>query len=220
MDKKCFIIAIDGTSASGKGTLSQKLAEHYKFDFLDTGKLYRKAALAVIEMNVDSTSESAIVECLKTVDFTLDNSIRLDNDDTGNMASVISVYPMVRSFLNKFQLDFPNDRKGVVIDGRDIGTVIFPQADIKLYVTANLEKRAERRFKQLQNMGKQVIFDDILRDLRERDERDSSRKVAPLKAAADAIHIDTSLLDPDSVLDLVITLTHYAVDVYFENKVA
>lgn len=220
MNKNCFIIAIDGTCASGKGTLSKKLAAHYGFDFLDTGKLYRKAALAVMENNINHEVESDIAECLKTLDFTIDNVHKLDSDDIGNLASKISVYPEVRKCLDSIQKNFPYGRRGVVIDGRDIGTVIFPDADIKLYVTAGIEKRAERRFKQLQNMGKAVIFDDILRDLRERDERDSTRKVAPLKAAADAIHIDTSLLDPDSVLDLVITLTHHAVDANFQEKVA
>ena len=147
-------------------------------------------------------------------------ALELDTEEIGRAASQLGAIPEVREALNKAQRDFAIGKNGIVMDGRDIGTIIFPNADIKLYVTATPEIRAERRFKQLQNLGKEVIYDDVLRDLRERDERDSNRKVAPLKPALDALHIDSTLLDQISVLELVITLTQGAVNERFMSKCA
>ncbi len=217
---ECFIIAVDGTAASGKGTLAEKLAAYYKFDFLDTGKIYRTAAFHIQQQNIDFQNLSAISECIKGLDFSKMTALELDTEEIGRAASQLGAIPEVREALNQAQRDFAIGKTGIVVDGRDIGTVIFPNADIKLYVSATPEIRAERRFKQLQNMGKEVIFDDVLRDLRERDERDSNRKVAPLKPALDALHIDTTLLDQASVLELVITLTQGAVTEKFMPKCA
>ena len=218
--ENCFIIAVDGTAASGKGTLAEKLAAHYKFDYLDTGKIYRTAGFHALQQNIDFQNISAILECIKSLDFSEMTALELDTEEIGRAASQLGAIPEVREALNKAQRDFAIGKNGIIVDGRDIGTIIFPNADIKLYVTATPEIRAERRFKQLQNLGKEVIYDDVLRDLRERDERDSNRKVAPLKPALDALHIDSTLLDQISVLELVITLTQGAINERFMSKCA
>ena len=217
---ECFVIAVDGTAASGKGTLAEKLAAHYKFDYLDTGKIYRTAGFHALQQNIDFQNIAAILECIKSLDFSKMTALELDTEEIGRAASQLGAIPEVREALNKAQRDFAIGKNGIVMDGRDIGTIIFPNADIKLYVTATHEIRAERRFKQLQNLGKEVIYDDVLRDLRERDERDSNRKVAPLKPALDALHIDSTLLDQISVLELVITLTQGAINERFMSKCA
>jgi CMP/dCMP kinase len=217
---ECFIIAVDGTAASGKGTLAEKLAAHYKFDYLDTGKIYRTAGFHALQQNIAFQNIAAILECIKGLDFSKMTALELDTEEIGRAASQLGAIPEVREALNKAQRDFAIGKNGIIVDGRDIGTIIFPNADIKLYVTATPEIRAERRFKQLQNLGKEVIYDDVLRDLRERDERDSNRKVAPLKPALDALHIDSTLLDQISVLELVITLTQGAVNERFMSKCA
>jgi cytidylate kinase len=202
-----YVIAIDGTSASGKGTLSSNLAKHYGFDYLDTGKIYRTLGWYVLKQGVDLSNIEDISSCIKSIDFSKDIPGNIEGEDIGSMASKLGAIPEVRELLNQEQKDFAIGKIGVVVDGRDIGTVIFPNADFKLFVTADQEIRAKRRFKQLQNKGKNVIYDDVLRDIRERDERDSTREVAPLKPARDAIKLDTSQLDADSVLELVIALT-------------
>lgn len=216
----CFIIAVDGTAASGKGTLAEKLAAHYQFDYLDTGKIYRTAGFHIMGQHIDFDDISSVLDCIRTLDFSQMTALELDTEEIGRAASKLGAIPEVREALNKAQRDFAIGKKGIVMDGRDIGTIIFPNADIKIFVTATPEIRAERRYKQLQNQGKDIIYNDVLRDLRERDERDSTRKVAPLKPALDAFHIDTSLLDSASVLELVITLTQGAVADRFMPKCA
>ncbi|MFN8912336.1 MAG: (d)CMP kinase [Alphaproteobacteria bacterium] len=146
-----FIISIDGVAASGKGTLSERLAQHHNFDFLDTGKMYRKLGYHVIENKIDFNDVESILKIVNTIDFS-DLSQSLHTDDISHTASQISKHPDVRESLNIFQKTFPIGRVGCVIDGRDIGTVIFPDADIKFFITADVEIRADRRFKQLQKI--------------------------------------------------------------------
>lgn len=201
------VIAIDGTAASGKGTLSRKLAAIMGFGFLDTGLLYRAVGHKVFRDKVKISDVKAVVKCIKEIDFSDLTDPNLLTVHSGSMASKISVIPEVRKALVNAQRDFPEGKIGAVVDGRDIGTVIFPNADIKLFITADVEIRAERRFKQLQSMGKSVIYDDVLEELRERDARDSNRKVAPLKPAKDSVVVDTTSLNADSVLELAIALT-------------
>lgn len=208
---RAFIIAIDGTAASGKGTLSKALAKQIGFEYLDTGLLYRIAAYNLIKNKIDIAAPHKIVNYLKTVHFAGYESINLHVDEIGNIASRIATFAEVRGFLNNLQLEFPLGKKGVVIDGRDIGTVVFPDADLKFFITAEVEIRAERRYKQLKNSGKDVIFADVLRDLRERDERDIHRKVAPTVAAMDAIIIDTTHLEAAAVLELTLALSQKAI---------
>lgn len=201
------IIAIDGTAASGKGTLSRSLAAHMGFDFLDTGLLYRAVGYNMYMQKIKISDVKSILKMIREIDFSDLSDPNLLTVNSGSMASKVSVIPEVRKALIDAQRDFPNGRAGAVVDGRDIGTVIFPEADIKLYITADVEIRAKRRFNQLQNMGKSVIYEDVLGELRERDARDSGRKAAPLKPADDAVVVDTTNLNAASVLDLVISLT-------------
>ncbi|MCE2992763.1 MAG: (d)CMP kinase [Alphaproteobacteria bacterium] len=212
-----FIISIDGVAASGKGTLSERLAQHHNFDFLDTGKMYRKLGYHVIENKIDFNDVESILKIVNTIDFS-DLSQSLHTDDISHTASQISKHPDVRESLNIFQKTFPIGRVGCVIDGRDIGTVIFPDADIKFFITADVEIRADRRFKQLQKIGKDVSFDSVLRDLKERDYRDIHRQVAPTVAADDAIVLNTSNLNADSTFELAKRLTEKAVSEYFSSK--
>lgn len=210
--RNCFIIAIDGVASSGKGTLAKKLANHFGFEHLDTGLLYRETALTIIQNNIDISNLSLLLEHIKSIPFHSEKVPELFTEEVGRIASQIATIPAVRQMLNEIQHNFPKNKKGVVIDGRDIGTIIFPNADLKFFVTASVEVRAQRRFNQLQNLGKSVIFDEVLRDLRERDDRDIHRKVAPTVAANDAIIIDTTRLDANSVLELVISLSQKAVN--------
>ena len=213
---KPFIISIDGVAASGKGTLSEKLAAHHKFDFLDTGKMYRKLGYHVLEQKIDFNDITSILQISTKIDFS-DLSPALHTDEISYAASQISKHPDIRESLNSFQKHFPIGKKGCVIDGRDIGTVIFPNADIKFFITADVEIRAGRRFKQLQKLGKDVSFELVLRDLKERDYQDINRSVAPTVAADDAIVLDTSNLDADSTFELAKRLTEKAVSEHFSQ---
>lgn len=199
-----FVIAIDGQAASGKGTLSRKLSQHLSAAYLDTGKLYRAVGLIVIE-NPNLNPEQAAQHFMDNFDPDILAYDRLGDDDVGQAASKISTQQAVRDILFNFQRDFaskPGDAyKGAVLDGRDIGTVICPDADVKLFIEADIEIRAERRTKELQSKGITVTYEAVLQDMRERDARDASRQAAPMVAAPDALKIDTSLLSPDEVFD-------------------
>ncbi|HPD82534.1 MAG: (d)CMP kinase [Alphaproteobacteria bacterium] len=200
-----LIIAIDGPAASGKGSLAKKLAEYLGFDFLDTGALYRRVALKVIQNNVKSDDIAAIINCAKALSTNLDEKYDdslLRNDDVGSMASIVAQIPEVRAYLIDFQRNFAKKAvKGAVLDGRDIGTVICPDADIKLFVTASLEKRAQRRHKELQSRGINATNASVLAEMQERDERDSVRLNEHLTPHNNAIVIDTSDMTPQEVFD-------------------
>lgn len=198
------IIAIDGPSASGKGTVARKLAAHFGFAHLDTGLLYRAVGLAVLRAGNDPTNVMAATKAAETLNA--DAMIALDDpalreDAAGLAASKVAVLPGVRAALLKFQQDFcakPSGGKpGAVLDGRDIGTVIAPHATVKFYVTASTEARAQRRFKELQGQSENVTYAAVLKDLQERDARDAERTVAPAKPAPDAIILDTTLMNAD-----------------------
>ena len=188
-----MIIAVDGPAASGKGTIARALAAHYKLPHLDTGLLYRAVALNLLQTGGDPDSEfSAARACdISQIDFA---DPELKSEAVGGIASRISAYRMVREALLERQRVFAGRPGGAVLDGRDIGTVIAPDADAKLYVTATPQVRAHRRFAELQRLGLNVHYDDVLADIRARDERDSGRVEAPLKPAADALILDTSEL--------------------------
>lgn len=204
MDKKC-IIAIDGPAASGKGSLAKKLATMLEYDFLDTGALYRRVALKVLEQNIDPTDEDAVITAAKALEAELgekydDSALRTDN--VGSTASKIAQIQAIRDILVEFQRNFAqNAEKGAVLDGRDIGTVICPNADIKLFVTASLEKRAQRRTLELQSRGIEVTKPSVLAEMQERDDRDKARLDEHLKPDHDNILIDTSDMTPEQVLD-------------------
>lgn len=197
-----MIIAIDGPAASGKGTLAKRLAQHFGFAHLDTGKLYRAVGLAVLQAGEDPEDTVAAERAANALaPSDLDNTA-LSGDDAAVAASKVASIPAVRDALLAFQRRFaespPDGAAGAVIDGRDIGTVVCPDASAKLFVTAGVEIRAERRHKELLGRGETIIYARVLQDLTERDERDSNRAVSPLKAANDAIVLDTSTLDPDA----------------------
>ncbi len=199
-----MIIAIDGPAAAGKGTLAQNLAKHFHYAFLDTGRLYRAVGYAVLQAGKDPADEEAAVGEAKklkpeSINKLLENPA-LREEASGEAASKVAVIPAVRAALLDLQRDFARNpffvdgsaAKGAVLDGRDIGTVVCPDADFKFFVTASPEVRATRRFKELRERGENPDYDTILKDVKARDERDSNRAAAPLKAAADAKILDTS----------------------------
>lgn len=200
-----IIISIDGPAASGKGSLAKKLAEMLDYDFLDTGALYRRVALKVLSENIDPADTQAVIDAAKRFKDELgqdydDSSLRSDN--VGSTASVIAQIQPVRDILIDFQREFAQKApKGAVLDGRDIGTVICPDADIKFFITASTEKRAERRYKELQSRGISVTNAAVLAEMQERDERDSIRLNEHLKPAHKVNIIDTSDMTPQEVLD-------------------
>lgn len=194
-----MIIAVDGPAASGKGTVARALAAHFGLPHMDTGLLYRATAWNLMEMGGDPDSEFAAARAtdLSQIDF---NDAQLKSEMVGGIASRISVYPQVRQALLERQRRFARQPGGAVLDGRDIGTVIAPEAEVKLFVAARPEVRAQRRYAELRAQGLDVHFPDVLADIRARDERDCRRDAAPLVMAKDAILLDTSDLDIDAAI--------------------
>ena len=187
-----LVIAIDGPSASGKGTLGRRLAAHFGLAHLDTGLLYRAVGWAAFRTG---RAPAEVADVLTTYD--LENP-ELRSDEAGQMGSRVAAMPEVRANLLKFQKDFASKGRGAVLDGRDIGTVICPDAPVKIFVTASSEARAERRYQELRGRGVDTIKPRVLAEMAERDRRDSERAAAPLKAAPDAYHLDTSDMDADA----------------------
>ncbi|WP_294188798.1 (d)CMP kinase [uncultured Sphingomonas sp.] len=200
-----MIIAVDGPAASGKGTIAKALARHYHLPHLDTGLLYRAVAATVRRMELDPEKEADAVAACDFDELTLaDPGLR--DDDVGQLASVVSAHPLVRAALLQRQKRFAHQEGGAVLDGRDIGTVIAPDALAKLFVRATPTIRAQRRHAELKNRGSGVSYDQVLADIRARDERDSSRSAAPLVPAADAALLDTSFLSIDASVAKAIAL--------------
>jgi len=201
-----FVIAIDGPAASGKGTLARRLAEHFGLAHLDTGKLYRATAFLVLAAGGDPADPATATAAARQVDPTRLADPALLTEEVAQASSVVAAIPSVRAALLDRQRDFaahpPAPFRGAVLDGRDIGTAICPEATVKLFVTASPEARAERRLRELRERGSTVIYGDVLQDMKERDARDSERRVAPLAAAPDAVTIDTTGLDADQVFGL------------------
>jgi len=196
------IIAIDGPAASGKGTLARRLAQHLGLAHLDTGRLYRAVALRVLTGGAepaDPASAEAAAEALTAADL---KDPRLREERVAQASSVVAAVPAVRQALLAFQRDFarrpPGGAQGAVLDGRDIGTVICPDAEAKLFVTATTEARARRRFEELRESGEPAIYKAVLQDMKVRDARDSDRRAAPLVPADDAFVLDTTALDADA----------------------
>ena len=196
-NKKRPVIAVDGPAASGKGTIARALAARFDLPFMDTGLLYRAVALNLWRWGGDPADEFEALRAADDLGFDPDDE-ELRSEPVSAIASRISVYPSVRAALLERQHDFARQQAGAVLDGRDIGTVIAPEAEVKLFVTASPEIRAQRRLKELEQRGMNAHYDDVLADIHARDERDSTREVAPLKPAPDAIILDTSDLDLDS----------------------
>ena len=195
-------IAIDGPAASGKGTLCKRLAAYYDFDLLDTGLLYRAAAAHCAKAEIDLEDEESVGRYVESLEHIDTEQRDLRTESVGSMASKISRYPLVRAALLDYQRDFaahPPNQKGAILDGRDIGTVICPDTPYKIFLTASAEVRAKRRFIEMQNLGKDSDFSDILADVQRRDAQDQNRAIAPLIPADDACIINTSTLDADCV---------------------
>jgi cytidylate kinase len=194
-----FCVAIDGPAAAGKGTVSRAVADVFGFAHLDTGLLYRATGAKTFE----GLSPLEAAQNLTAEDLQRDD---LRSGDAGQAASRVAALSEVRDALVDFQRAFARRNGGAVLDGRDIGTVICPDAEVKLYVTASDEVRAQRRFAELVAAGEEVTLEGVLRDLRERDERDSARATAPLKPAEDAIVIDTTDMSIDDAVAQVVAL--------------
>jgi cytidylate kinase len=196
-----MIIAIDGTTSSGKGTLAKRLAKHYGLPHLDTGLLYRAVALAALTKGIDFSDERACVLLAEHIDLAELDERELRGAGVGAAASVVASLGAVRKALFEKQRKFAMREGGAVLDGRDIGTVIAPEADVKLWVDASVEERARRRFLELSSLGENVTQEGVLAQLQERDARDSSRKDAPMKPAADSVWIDTTNLDVEGMVE-------------------
>ena len=205
-----MIIAIDGSAASGKGTLAKRVASKFGYDYLDTGALYRAVALSLLKAGVNSNNidEKQAVNSASELDLSLTQTVEIRTDNVAALASIVAAISPVRAELLALQRSFaaaPPSGKGAVLDGRDIGTIVLPSADIKFFIDADLDIRAERRTKELLQAGQSVMFRDVLADMTARDDRDRTRSVAPLKAADDAITIDTSNMDAAAVLALALS---------------
>lgn len=200
-----MIIAVDGPAASGKGTIARALARQYRLPHMDTGLLYRAAALNLLQTGGDPESEFAAARACDLSQIDLADP-ELKSETVGGIASRISAYPLVRQGLLERQRAFAGQPGGAVLDGRDVGTVIAPEADAKLFVTARPEVRAQRRYAELKAAGLAVHFADVLADIRARDARDSGRAAAPLVQAGDALLLDTSELDAEAAVAEAVAL--------------
>jgi cytidylate kinase len=218
MDKDMpYIITIDGPSGSGKGSLALRLAKQLGLNLLDSGAIYRLAALKAIQQSADLAQESSVLDAIQTLDIRfeigeelsipfldgVDESIRIREEAIPKAASIIAQYPKVRQRLLALQQDYFQP-PGLVADGRDLGTVVFPQARFKFFLYASVEIRAQRRHNQLIAMGISSNIAQLQSDLAERDERDRNRTESPLLPAADALVIDSSILDLEQVIELVL----------------
>ncbi len=197
-----MIIALDGPAAAGKGTLARRLASKFNLATLDTGGLYRATGLRALESGGNPADPAVAEAAAKAVRADDMANPALREERVGAAASIVAAIPEVRAALLAFQRDFahhpPAGFDGAVLDGRDIGTVVCPDADVKLYVTASAEARATRRFKELQEKGVESIYSRVLQDIEQRDARDMAREAAPLKPADDALELDTTALDADA----------------------
>ncbi len=201
-----LVIAVDGPAASGKGTLARRLAAHYGLAYLDTGSLYRATGLSVAAAGGQPDDELAALEAARSLDPSIYLEDQLRSPGAGEAASQVAAIPAVRSALLEFQRNFATTPPGAVLDGRDIGTVVCPDADVKLFVTAEPETRAQRRHLEHAGRGDGLSYEDVLSDIRRRDERDSGRAVAPLKAAEDAILLDTTELGIEAAFQAALDL--------------
>ncbi len=212
-------IAIDGPAGAGKSTIAKRVAAELGFIYVDTGAMYRGIALFFLQHGVSSEDEKTIEECVKDINISLnyedgvqhlilngqDVSTDIRKEEVGNMASATSLYPCVRNRLLDLQLTMARTMD-IIMDGRDIGTVILPNADLKIYLTASVETRAERRFKELLAKGQTPNLEEIKEDIKDRDYRDMHREVAPLKCADDAVLLDSSDLSIDEVVEQIVNL--------------
>ena len=201
-----IIIAIDGPAASGKGTIAKKLSEYFGLPYLDSGLLYRIVASEVIGQNIDPLEKRSVIDLVKKINFGKSDLANLRNDNVSNVASITAQYQEVRDILLSYQRSFASN--GIVMDGRDIGTVVFPNADYKFYITATLDERTNRRFLELSEQNSELDRNIVKNDINNRDQRDMLRKIAPLAIADDAIEVDTTFMKIDDVIDFIVKYIH------------
>ncbi|AWZ02859.1 cytidylate kinase [Rhodobiaceae bacterium] len=205
-----MIIAVDGPAAAGKGTLARALAEHFGFAYLDTGSLYRGVAYAVLISGSEAQDEAAGVMAAETLDPDKIDPVAIRTPEVSEAASVVAAMPPVRAAILAFQRRFaenpPNGEPGAILDGRDIGTVVCPDADVKLYVTASAEIRAHRRWLELKGSGSDLSEAQVLADVRDRDARDTDRATSPMRPADDAHLLDTSNLSIEAAFGAAVAL--------------
>lgn len=199
-----MIIAVDGPSAAGKGTVARAIARRLGYHFLDTGSLYRMVGLAMLKAGKSGDDEVSATAFAKALDPASVAEEDLRSENVAAMASKVAALPAVRQALLDYQRQFAKRQPGAVLDGRDIGTVVCPDADLKLFITASTDVRAKRRFEELKSLGQKVDYESVLEEVMARDERDASRTTAPTRPADDAILIDTSDLTRDEVLKAVL----------------
>ncbi len=212
------VLTIDGPSGAGKGTVSRRVASILGWNYLDSGSIYRSLAIALLQQAIDPSDLTSILKVAETMELSFlcedELQVRLNGDDityklgteeTGNLASIIAALPEVRKKLLQKQKDFKKN-PGLVADGRDMGTVVFPEAEIKVFLTASADERARRRYKQLMEKGIDVNIQQITREIEERDRRDKERSIAPLAQAEDALLIDSSAMTIQQVIDRVLSL--------------
>lgn len=214
MHQKAVIIAIDGPAASGKGTLARRIAEAYKLPHLDTGLTYRGVAHALLEKGLPLDDEKLAGNEASNLDLANLDMATLSAHEIGEAASKIAVMSNVRKILVDAQREFANSGQGAVLDGRDIGTIVCPDADVKLYITASAEKRAARRHKQVDEKGGNATYEQILADIIKRDERDMGREDSPLRPASDAHLLDTSEMSIEHAFNEVLAI----VEATLKNK--
>jgi cytidylate kinase len=201
-----MIIALDGPAASGKGTLARRLAAHFGFDHLDTGLIYRAVGLAVRASGHDLDDVAAAARAARALDLTQFSAAALRSTAAGEAASMVAAIPDVRAALLEYQRAFARREPGAVLDGRDIGSVVCPEADVKLFVTATPQVRARRRWQELATLGDPLGYEVVLADIHRRDARDSERAVAPLKPASGARLLDTTLLDIEAAFQAALDI--------------
>ena len=196
-----MIIAIDGTLASGKGTIARRLSALFGWPHMDTGRLYRAVAVASLRQGIDLDDPEAVAHIPGLLDLDDFDEDSLRSGEAAQAASIVAAIPQVRAALLDLQRAFARHNKGAILDGRDIGTVVLPEADIKLWIDARIDVRAKRRWQELQAMGDTLTLTDMITELEARDARDSQRSTAPMKRAANAVLIDTTDLTIDAAVD-------------------
>jgi cytidylate kinase len=201
-----MIIAIDGPAASGKGTLAQRIGGHFGYVWLDTGLLYRAVARDALATGADLEDGAACARAAVALDAGTLGDPALRTTAIGEAASVVAKHPAVRAALLDFQRQFARTPPGAVLDGRDIGTVICPDADVKIFVTADVEVRARRRYEEYARRGENVTYDEVLEIIRQRDARDASRAAAPLQQAPDAVLLDTTGMDIETAFQAALNI--------------